>query len=78
MSETGRLLAVKKSGDPMPAYIRLKPTHIDGKALVVVGIDDVSELETIEQHKAQAQKLEALGEMVSGIAHYFNNKPFPI
>jgi len=73
MSETGRLLAVKKSGDPMPAYIRLKPTHIDGKALVVVGIDDVSELETIEQHKAQAQKLEALGEMVSGIAHYFNN-----
>jgi len=73
MSENRRLLAVKQDGSNIPVCISLKPTKISDQQLVVVGIDDISKLESIEQHKAQAQKLEALGEMVSGIAHNFNN-----
>jgi len=71
MSENRRLLALKKGGDSLPVCISLKPAIIDNQQLVVVGIDDISGLESIEQHKAQAEKLEALGEMVSGIAHNF-------
>ncbi|MDX8404854.1 MAG: ATP-binding protein [Mariprofundus sp.] len=73
MSEGRRLLAVKKNGSRFPVCISLTPGKVAGKSVVVVGLDDVSELEEIEQHKVRAQKLEALGEMVGGIAHNFNN-----
>jgi len=73
MHQNKRFLVLRKDGSQFPAAISLNPIELEGEALVCVSFQDLSQQETEAIQREQSQKLEALGEMVSGIAHNFNN-----
>ncbi len=73
MNRGNRFMVLRKDGSKFPAAISLNPIEVEGEALVSVSFQDLSQQEAEAIQREQSQKLEALGEMVSGIAHNFNN-----
>lgn len=68
-----RFTALRKDGTAFPVAIALNPTEIDGEQYICASMQDLTEVESQALKLEQSQKMEALGEMVSGIAHNFNN-----
>lgn len=65
---------VTKSGGYLPTEFTTTPLLVEGKVVGILGIGrDVSERRKLEDQFHQAQKLEAIGSLVSGVAHDFNN-----
>jgi PAS domain S-box-containing protein len=62
----------RKNGDVFPALILLTPMNIDGEHQLFGVIDDISETKHMQVQLAQAQKLEAIGQLAAGIAHEIN------
>ncbi len=54
------------------ANLYFYPVH-SGATSVVINVEDVTEVKKLENSLLQAQKMEALGMMTSGIIHDFNN-----
>lgn len=73
MNQNRRFTALRKDGTEFPVAVSLNPTEIDDEAFVCASIQDLTQVEEQAFSLEQSQKLEALGEMVSGIAHNFNN-----
>ncbi|MFH1138765.1 MAG: PAS domain S-box protein [Pseudomonadota bacterium] len=64
---------IKKDGTEFRVEISGTPVHYQG-ALVMQGVvRDVTEKERLEKQLQQAQKMEAVGSLASGLAHDFNN-----
>ena len=53
-------------------HLNIYPVHSEGRS-VVINIQDVTELKQLENSLMQAQKMESLGLLTSGIIHDFNN-----
>ena len=77
-----QLEQIKKDGTVFPVELKISTiTEEEGKAIGIVGISrDISDRIAVEQEKekikeqlAQSQKMEALGNLVGGLAHDFNN-----
>src|SRR5947199_2608128 len=61
------------------AFVNTAPIMVDGKTTGVLGIaHDVTEQKQERERAARADKLRALGQLASGVAHDFNNSLAPI
>ena len=74
----GKVVDRRKDGSFYPAMLTISPIFDDSgdtkQYTHFIGIQtDLSTLENMEQRFRQAQKMEAIGTMVGGIAHNFNN-----
>ncbi len=62
----------RMDGTEFPATVLLASMEMDGKRVVQATIRDVSVKKSLERELAQAQKLESIGQLASGIAHEIN------
>ncbi|MCA9239438.1 MAG: PAS domain S-box protein, partial [Planctomycetales bacterium] len=62
----------RKDGDKYPVRVSLHPTEYHGRSACVAFVQDLTEVRLLEQRLAQAQKLEAIGQLSAGIAHEIN------
>lgn len=71
----GEFVRVRPNGKER--HVKLSLTHVSGKGagedLLIASAKDVTELRLMELHLRQAQKLEAIGLLASGLAHNINS-----
>ncbi|MFO1497946.1 MAG: ATP-binding protein [Verrucomicrobiota bacterium] len=73
LTEQQRVEVVWANGTVIPAEVAGAPVVVDGVTAYQFFFREVTERRQLEQQLRQAEKLSALGQMISGIAHELNN-----
>lgn len=63
----------RADGSCYPAEVLLQHLEQEGDAFFLAVIQDISQRQRLEAQFRQAQKMEAIGQLVGGVAHDFNN-----
>jgi two-component system, cell cycle sensor histidine kinase and response regulator CckA len=69
----GEIVAVRGAGEEFPVEYTISPAVVGGQRIFTLVLRDVSERKQLERQLRQAQKMEAFGQLASGVAHDFNN-----
>lgn len=73
-AQTLEMNVVRKSGEGRLLLITYTPIYDEGRVTSILTIArDITEERTAHERAAQADKLRALGQLASGVAHNFNN-----
>src|SRR5215510_7067034 len=73
-AQTFEMNVTRKNGDTRTLLITYTPIYDEGRVTSVLSIArDVTEERLARERAAQADKLRALGQLASGVAHNFNN-----
>jgi PAS domain S-box-containing protein len=67
------LRGMHRDGHEFPVEISLNHLEINGGAMAISFITDITERTRLEQQLRQSQKMEAIGQLAGGVAHDFNN-----
>ena len=65
---------VTKSGDRIDVAITSTRVTIDGRAMRLVSVRDLSDHKLLEEQRQQAQRIETVDQLAGGVAHDFNNQ----
>jgi PAS domain S-box-containing protein len=72
MGQRREINGQRQNGETFPAMLRINPMLINGEQFFSGFIDDITESKALEAQLIQAQKLEAIGQLASGVAHEIN------
>lgn len=73
-AQTYEMNVVRESGENRLLLITYTPIYDEGRVTSILSIArDITEERTARERAAQADKLRALGQLASGVAHNFNN-----
>ncbi len=67
-------LAKRKDGSVFFVEVSLHKSDIKGRTRILAVVRDVDERKRMEQQLIQSEKLRVVGQLVSGVAHDFNNQ----
>ncbi len=65
---------VTKDGREIPVEVHTHLFELQGKAVVLAVVRDITERKNLESQLLQARKMEAIGTLAGGVAHDFNNR----
>jgi PAS domain S-box-containing protein len=71
---TGREVEGRRSdGSVFPLHLSVGDTHLDGDRLFIAILHDLTHRKATQDALARSQRMDAIGQMVGGIVHDFNN-----
>ncbi len=73
MGSAIKVEGLKKNGERFPLELVMAPMEYDGAQWFIGMVRDISEQQLMEEQLRHAQKMEAVGSLVGGVAHNFNN-----